>query len=149
MTLSIVPCTIKAAALYIRQHHRHHSPPRGGFFAVATADTRARICGVAVVGRPVARMLQDGWTAEVTRCCTDGTPNACSKLYSACWRAARTIGYRRLVTYTLASESGVSLRASGWQEVSRVRGRSWNRPKRSRVDSHPTVDKIRWEVKAA
>jgi hypothetical protein len=154
--LVVAPITIKAAALYIRQHHRHHIPPRGGFFAVSVCAKETvsvgrfsarRIHGVAVVGRPVARMLQDGWTAEVTRVATDGSPNCCSKLYAACWRAMRAIGYRRGVTYTLASEPGTSLRAAGWTPVAKVKGASWDRARRRRTDKHPTVDKIRWEVK--
>src|SRR6185437_14364544 len=94
---------------------RHHLPPNGGKFALAVADETATIRGVAIVAQPVARLLADGWTAEVTRVATDGCPNACSALYGACWRAARAMGYRRLVTYTLASEPGTSLIAGGWK----------------------------------
>jgi hypothetical protein len=101
-----------------------------------------------IVGRPVARGLQDGWTLEVVRLATDGTPGACSALYSAAWRAARAQGYRRLVTYILAEESGISLRAAGWKEVAAVRGRSWHCPSRPRVDKTPLQDKIRYEVSA-
>ena len=147
MTLSLVPCSVQDAREYVRQQHRHHAPPVSGLFAVACAKGHA-ICGVAIVGRPVARMLQDGWTAEVTRLATDGSKNACSLLYGACWRAARALGYRRLVTYTLATEPGTSLRAAGWREVGRVEGRSWNCASRPRVDRHPTQDKIRWEATA-
>jgi hypothetical protein len=122
-------------------------PSRGGLFAVA-CSIGAVVVGVAVIGRPVARMLQDGWTAEVTRLATDGSRNACSMLYRAAWRACRALGYRRLVTYILASESGVSLRAAGFREVASVRGRSWSCASRPRVDRHPTQQKIRWELVA-
>jgi hypothetical protein len=142
--LAVVPCSISDAREYVRQFHRHHRPPVSALFAVACAAGE-RVCGVAIVGRPVARMLQDGWTAEVTRLATDGTRNACSILYAACWRASRALGYRKLITYTLASEGGSSLRAAGWREVGRVSGRSWNCKSRPRVDRHPTQDKIRWE----
>jgi hypothetical protein len=94
-------------------------------------------------------MLDDGWTAEVTRVCTDGTRNACSILYGACWRAARALGYRRLVTYTLAHESGASLRAVGWRLIGQAGGGSWSRAARPRVDRHPTQCKLRWERSAA
>jgi hypothetical protein len=145
MTLSLVPCTISDAREYVRQFHRHHAAPVSGLFAVALAEGE-RVCGVAIVGRPVARFNQDGYTAEVTRCATDGTRNACSMLYGACWRAARSLGYRRLITYTLASEPGTSLRAAGWREVGRTTGKSWSVPSRPRVDRHPLQDKIRWEA---
>lgn len=147
MKLSIVPCSIGDAREYVRQFHRHLDPPLSGFFAVAVAEGE-RVCGVAIVGRPVAKGLDDGWTADVTRCATDGTPHAPSKLYAACWRAARALGYRRMGTYTLASEPGTSLRAAGWRELYRVAGRSWDCPSRPRVDRAPLQDKIRWEVSA-
>jgi hypothetical protein len=146
-SISLAPCSIQDAREFIRQFHRHHKPPISGLFAVACA-LDGQVCGVAIVGRPVARGLQDGWTAEVTRLATNGTKNACSILYSACWRAARAIGYRRLVTYTLASETGTSLQAAGWRDIGRVSGRSWHCESRPRVDRHPTQDKIRWEVSA-
>lgn len=104
--------------------------------------------GVAIVGRPVARGADDGWTAEVTRCCTDGARNACSMLYAAAWRAVRALGYRKLITYTLAAEGGGSLRAAGFRVVGEVAGRSWSCPSRPRVDTVPHQDKLRWELAA-
>lgn len=103
-----------------------------------------------VVGRPVARHMADGWTAEVTRLATDGSRNACSLLYAAAWRAARAMGYRRLITYTLATEPGTSLRAAGWGVVAEVRRQTWNRPNvgRPRVDLHPLQERLRWEAPA-
>lgn len=142
MSLRLLPCTLTDAAAFVRQHHRHHRPPQGGLFAVAVGDDAVR--GVAIVGRPVARGLQDGWTAEVTRLATDGSRNACSMLYGACWRAARALGWRRLVTYTLPSEGGASLRAAGWRLIGEAGGGSWSCESRPRV--HPTQAKLRWEV---
>lgn len=145
MTLSIALITISDASEFCAQHHRHHRPPVGGLFAVSVHDDAA-VRGVAIVGRPVARLNDDGWTAEVTRLVTDGARNACSMLLGACWRAARALGYRRLITYTLANESGASLRAAGWRIVGEVRGRSWSCKSRPRVDRNPSQDKLRWEV---
>lgn len=146
--VEIVPCTLRWARTYILVHHRHHPPPQGGLFACA-ASVRGRICGVAIVGKPVARMLDDGRTAEVTRLATDGTRNACSALYAACWRAARALGYRRMVTYTMPHESGTSLLAAGWKLTGVTEGGGWGRPSRKRVDKHPVGPKIRWEVDCA
>ena len=102
MTLAIVPVTMQDAREWVDRHHRHHRAPKGGLFALAVA-LGDEIKGVAIVGRPVARALQDGWTAEVTRVAViEGVPHACSKLYAAAWRAARALGWRRLITYTLA-----------------------------------------------
>lgn len=145
MALILTPITLAEANAYVAQHHRHHKPATGHIasLAVACAD---RIVGVAIVGRPVARGLQDGYTAEVTRCCTDGTRNACSMLYSAAWRAARALGYRRLVTYTLPEEGGASLRAAGWRCLGAAGGGSWNCKSRPRVDTHPLQQKLRWEA---
>lgn len=142
----LMPVTLREASAFVERHHRHHKPPQGGLFAVGCGDTEVR--GVAIVGRPVARMLNDGWTAEVTRLATDGSRNACSMLYGAAWRAARALGYRRLVTYTLPEEGGASLRASGWTCIGEAGGGSWSRTSRPRVDAHPTQAKLRWEMSA-
>src|SRR3546814_18235817 len=75
------------------------------------------------------------WTREVTRRCTDGAPNACSKLYGAAWKAAKALGYTRLITYTLPEEGGASLRAAGWQLVGTRGGGAWSRPSRPRADT--------------
>jgi hypothetical protein len=144
MKLRIVPCDLDEANSFVLQHHRHHLPVRGCKFSMAIADGD-RVVGVAIAGRPVARMLQDGFTLEVTRLASDGTRNACSALYAACWRAARAMGYRRMVTYILDNEPGVTLRAAGWREVGRAGG-AWSRKGRPRVDKSPTQGKIRFEV---
>jgi hypothetical protein len=145
MTIELCPVTLGEARSFVDQHHRHHPAPVGGLFAVGATDGES-VVAVAIVGRPVARELQDGFTAEVTRLCSDGSRNACSLLYGAAWRACRAMGYRKLVTYTLASEPGASLRAAGWSVVAEVRGRSWSCTTRPRVDKHPLQAKLRWEA---
>lgn len=137
--------TLREAREFVRLVHRHHKPPQGGLFAVGAAYEE-KVCAVAIIGRPVSRHLDDGWSAEVTRLASDGTRNACSLLYGAAWRAARALGWRRLITYTLASESGASLRASGFRVVAETSGGRWSRRERPRLDEHPTQAKIRWEA---
>lgn len=102
--------------------------------------------GVAIVGRPVSRYLDDGWTLEVNRLCTDGTRNACSFLYSAAWRAARNMGYKRLVTYILDTETGTSLNAAGWKCVGEAGGKRWTGVRRPEVDLYPAQMKMRFEI---
>jgi len=147
MPLELQPITYKEACVFIEKHHRHHLPPQGWKFGIAVNDGE-KIVGVITVGRPVARHYDDGWTLEVTRCCTDGTKNAASCLYGAAWRAVKAMGYKRLITYTLQSEPGTSLRAAGWKEIGRAGGGSWNRPNqgRLRIDKHPTAQKTLWEA---
>lgn len=147
--LELQPITLAEAREFIRQHHRHHGPMRGWKFGVAANDG-SRVVGVTVVGRPSSRVIQERepYTAEVTRLCTDGTPHVASKLYAACWRAARALGYRRLITYVLTEEPGTSLQAAGWKQVYATKGGSWNRPSRPRVDVSPTGKKMLWEVAA-
>lgn len=149
MSLSVQPLNLGQARLYVALHHRHHLPPTGGLFAIGASDGE-KVCGVAIVGRPVARALQDGWTAEVTRLATDGTPHVASMLYAACWRACRAMGYRRLISYVLKSESGTSLRAAGWRELysTKERSKGWDTPSRPRVVKAPTEAKTLWEVTA-
>jgi hypothetical protein len=142
--LTIVPIFQDEAFAFISQHHRHHRKPVGSIFQIALSNGE-KIVGVAVVGRPVARKLQDGFTAEVTRLCTDGTPNACSMLYGCCWRIAREMGYRRLITYILNTEPGTSLKAAGWKLIGERGGLSWNVPSRPRVDKSPRQMKLLYE----
>jgi|TARA_R100001129_G_scaffold128563_1_gene90600 hypothetical protein len=145
VSLELVPITLREANRFVEQHHRHHQPSRGCRFCVAVAQA-GEVVGVAIITRPVARRLDDGWTAEVSRVATDGTRNACSKLYGAAWRAARSLGFRRLITYTLPEEGGASLRGAGWRCVGEAGGGSWSRRDRPRVDLHPLQQKLRWEA---
>jgi hypothetical protein len=111
--LTIVPCDLARANAFVRRFHRHHQPMPTHKFSLAVHDESGLVRGVAIVMRPAARLLDNGYTAEVARLATDGCPNACSALYGAAWRAARAMGYRRMTTYILDSETGVSLR--GWR----------------------------------
>lgn len=97
--------TLKEANAFVAERHRHHGPVTGHKFSIGLSNGE-KVVGVVIVGRPVSRYLDDGWTLEVNRLCTDGTRNACSMLYAAAWRAARAMGYKRLITYTLETESG-------------------------------------------
>lgn len=142
--LSLVPISLAEANVFIEQYHRHHAPVPGCKFTLGAA-LDGRIVGVAIVGRPVARMLDNGWTLEVNRTCTDGTKNVNSYLYGAAWRAAKALGYRRLITYILPEEGGASLRAAGWQLIGHAGGGRWSRAERPRVDLHPLQKKLRWE----
>lgn len=153
--LTIKPITLKKANAYVAEFHRHNIPTTGHKWSIACYDGE-RLCGVAISGQPIARALDDGETIEVRRVCTDGTENACSKLYGACARIAKEFGYKRIITYTLESEPGTSLKASGWKLVAeKVGGVSWNVPSRPReevqltlfgeVKKYPQELKKRWE----
>lgn len=143
--LTLQPIDYAEACAFIAEHHRHHLPPQGWKFGIGVNDGE-RVRGVVTVGRPVARRLDDGFTLEVTRCCTDGAKNAASMLYGAAWRAAKALGYRRIVTYTLKDELGTSLCAAGWKALYSTPGRSWSVPSRPRVDTHPLGQKTLWEA---
>lgn len=149
MSLVIVPIALDEANAFVAQHHRHHKPVIGHKFSIAAADGEV-VRGVAIVGRPVARSLDNGWTLEVNRCCTDGAKNACSMLYGAAWRAAKALGFRRLITYTLPVEGGASLRAAGWTLLGERGGGNWNTPARPRVDTAEQLrgQKSLWEQTA-
>lgn len=145
MSLELTPITLTEANEFVSDHHRNHGPVVGHKFSIAVSEGDT-VRGVAIVGRPVARGLDDGWTLEVNRVATDGARNACSMLYGAAWRAAKAMGYRRLVTYTLPSEGGKSLVAAGWRLVGRTSGGNWNTKSRPRVDSDHQQGKLRWEA---
>ncbi len=145
--LRVLPCEYKDAVAFVSQHHRHHKPPCGHKFSLCVADEQDNVRAVVMVGRPVARMNDDGMTLEVTRLASDGCPNACSCLYGAAWRAAKALGYGRLITYILDTEPGTSLKATGWRCLGQRGGGSWNCPSRPRVDKHPLQKKLLWEVR--
>lgn len=142
--MKLVNLSIAAACEFVERLHRHHRKPQGAKFALG-CEVDGRLCGVAIVGRPVSRHRDDGKTAEVTRLCTDGTPNACSFLYARAKRAAQALGFARVITYTLPDEGGASLRGAGWREVGRSVGGSWKRKGRPRADEHPLGEKLLWE----
>jgi hypothetical protein len=148
VSLHIVPVAFPVACAFIAAHHRHHQPPVGMKFCVGVATDDQVLRGVAIVGRPVARFLDNGQTVEVTRTATDGTANANSMLYAAAWRAAKALGYTRLITYTQAGESGGSLRAAGYRVVAeRAAHPGWNRPSRPRRElGTENVPRTLWEA---
>jgi len=148
--IRVVPVTFKAASEFVAAHHRHHKPPVGHKFSIGVA-IEDELVGVAMVGRPVARHYDDGLTLEVNRTAVaDDIPNANSMLYGAAWRAAKALGYRRLITYTQAGETGASLRGAGWSVVAeRAARKGWDAPSRARrahgVDETP---RTLWEATA-
>jgi hypothetical protein len=147
--LHIVPVTLRIARAYVMAIHRHLGAPAGGKLAIAVADPRGHVRGVAILGRPIARKLDTGTTVEVTRVATDGCPNACSALYGAARRVARELGYQQVLTYTRADEAGTSLRAAGWTAVYATRGGTWHRAARPRRNGASEGVKVRWSASAS
>src|SRR3990167_5522326 len=145
MSFIVIPVSLADANAFVERLHRHHKKVQGHKFSLG-AELAGAVVGVAIVGRPVSRIRDDGRTLEVTRLCTDGTRNACSFLYGAARRAAAALGYKRIGTYLLSTENGASVKAAGWQWVSHTTGRSWSCPSRQREDKHPTVDKELYEA---
>jgi hypothetical protein len=147
VSLHLAPVSFADACAFVAAHHRHHAPPIGHKFSLGVANDDVLV-GVAIVGRPVARHYDDGLTLEVNRTATDGTPNANSMLYSAAWRAAKALGYGRLITYTQADEHGASLHAAGWKIIAaRPERRGWWTPSRPRDDRGvDNVQRQLWEA---
>ena len=143
--LTAIPLELAEANAFIREHHRHHGQVVGHKFSIGAA-LDSTIVGVVIVGRPVARMRDDGLTLEVTRLCSDGKKNACSFLYGAAALAAFAMGYKRIGTYILASENGASVKAAGWRLIGDAGGGSWSRKGRPRVDKAPTQGKLLFQT---
>lgn len=137
----LIPLQLAEANAFVREHHRHHRPVVGHKFSLG-ATLGDKVVGVAIIGRPVARMRDDGLTLEVTRLCTDGTKDAPSFLYGACARACFALGYKAIGTYILNTEPGTSLTAAGWRFLGTSPGGSWSRPSRPTVDKHPLQGKL-------
>lgn len=143
---TLVPMSLSEANAFVTKHHRHHKPMVGHKYSIGLANGQLR--GVIIVGRPISRHRDDGLTLEVTRCCTDGIRNGCSKLYRAAWRVAINLGFQRLITYTLPDEGGASLRGAGFRLVGKTKGGNWNVPSRPRSDTklHLQGQKLLWEA---
>ena len=144
--LRVVPCSNERAKEYVDVFHRHHGASVQARFSAAVVDDMGAVRGVVMVGRPVARVLDDGWTLEVNRVATDGCPNACSLLYGVARRMAKELGYAKLITYIRQDEPGTSLRASGWTYEGPIRARSWDMPGRRRQDKTEIVERGRWSI---
>lgn len=146
--MNLRPITLREANEFVESFHRHNEPTVGGRFAIGLEQS-GELVGVAVVGRPIARQVEHHFTAEVLRTCTNDKAGkgAVSMLYAACWRAWRAMGGTRLITYTLKTESGASLRGAGWKIVGECGGQEWSRPSRRR-EWQPVMgqQKLRWEV---
>ena len=135
---------MKEANAFVSAYHPHHGPVAGHKFSIGLSDGE-KIVGVVIVGRPVSRYLDDGWTLEVNRLCTDGSRNACSMLYASAWRAARAMGYKRLITYILESETGASIRAGGWMCFGLAGVLLWCGKRKPTVDLYPAQMKVRYQ----
>ena len=150
MKLIAVPMTLREAREFISNFHRHNKAPNGGMFALGVSDGE-KLIGVAMMGRPVARMLDNGETLEVTRCCVldDAPKGTCSFLYARCWQAARALGWRKLITYTLQSESGASMRGAGWKCIAELKPNNpggWQTRPGREWQAVVGQAKFRWEV---
>lgn len=142
--IQAVPLELKEANAFVDRLHRHHDPVHRDKFRVGAAKGETLV-GVVQIARPVSRMLDDGKTVEVVRLCSDGTRNVCSFLYAKAAKIAQEMGYSKIITYILQSESGVSLRAAGWLcESEHCGGGSWDRPSRKRITTAPVEPKQRW-----
>ena len=148
MNFTVVPLTLRFANLFITQHHRHNKRVVGCKFCIG-AEYNKELVGVAVVGRPITMTLDDMFTVEVLRCCVlDKAPkNTCSFLYGRSWRIWQQMGGKKIITYTLESEKGTSLKAVGWDNVAKTKKSTWHkRPNREWQDVYSEL-KYRWEKK--
>lgn len=144
--MKAVPITIREANNFVRKYHRHNQPVVGSKFSIG-AELDGKLVGVAIAGRPVARLLDNGKTLEIVRVCTDGTRNANSFLYGKVKQIGLLMGYESIITYTLKNESGASLKAVGAIKEAEIKPQSWNRAGRERIEqSVYSQEKIRWAI---
>lgn len=145
--MKIIPVSLAVANTFVSQFHRHNKPVAGHKFSIGL-DRDGELVGVAILGRPVARRADNGRTMEILRVCVkDGIKNGSSMLYGRARRICQLMGYERVITYTLGTESGSSMRAVGAKEGGTVEAHEWSRPSRKRA-SQPIYkqQKIRWEL---
>lgn len=142
--LELTPISLKQANEFVNLFHRHHKAVTGHKFSIGCSQN-GQLVGVVIAGRPVGRYLDDGKTLEVTRLCTLGVKNACSMLYSAAARAARAMGYSKIITYILESENGGSLKAAGWKCAGMAGGTEWTGKRRPPTPLYPQEMKYKYE----
>lgn len=142
--MRIVPLELRALNDLVSRLHRHHKPVRGHRFSIG-AEHDGKLVGGASIGRPTARMTNQREVLEVTRLVTDGTKNACSALYAAAARVGKELGYKRIQTFILESETGISLKAAGWKLDGKSAGGDWTRAsKQNRRQDQPQCAKQRY-----
>ena len=144
--VSVRPLPVTLAIRFNATTHRRLPKVIGGMWAVG-AEIDGELVGVALVGRPIARLADDGRCLEVLRCAVaTGARNACSALYGACARTARAMGAADLWTYVHGDESGHSLRAAGWIRIGPTKGGEWSRDGRQRELAIDSLPKVKWAV---
>jgi hypothetical protein len=151
MGLQVRPLTVKQALKWCRTTHRRLPALQGGMWCIA-GERDGVLVGVAIVGRPTARLLDNGRRLQVLRVATlpgdaseSGHKGANSILYAACARAGRAMGATDMWTYIHDDEPGTSLRAAGWiKDPVPSPGGEWSRPSRRRSPAVEAGHKIRW-----
>lgn len=153
--LKVTPTTIKKANEFVKEHHRHHRPTTNntGRWALSAYDNSGSLVGVIIAANPISPFLMDGYTLELTRVCVSekAPKGTCSFLISRCCKIWKEMGGRKVITYTLSTESGSSLKGAGWKEAGKVKPhKRWTN--RNRVDGKSredltiySLEKIRWE----
>ena len=141
-----IPLELKDANTFVAVHHRHHEPVKRDKWRFGVLDDDGELIGVLHAAKPVARLLDDSRTIEIVRCCSDGTKNLCSFMLGRARRIASAMGYEKMISYILDSETGASYKAAGWHKEADIRGHSWNTPSRKRATTAPTCDKQRWAL---
>lgn len=141
--LVLRPCTVKRAERFNAATHRRLKKIQGAMWAVRV-ERNGETVGVALVGNPARKLMEDGVLCVLRVAVIEGNPNACSMLYGACSRAARDMGATDCVTYTHLDEPGTSLRAAGWIDGGITGGGEWGREDRPRQLALYPESKRRW-----
>lgn len=145
--MQIIPLDLKTANEFVTKHHRHNRKVTGHKFSIGL-EKDGQLIGVAIAGRPVARLLDNGKTIEITRVCVKPQQkNACSKLLARMKQLCQLMGYQKIITYTLQKESQSSLKAIRARIVANVKPSKWDSPSRPAIHQ-PVYDepKYRWEL---
>lgn len=87
-TLNLVPLTVEQAEKFLTSHERHYKSNALPVFALGISD--GAICGAVIVG-------VSGEDAELSHIYSDGESLGYTLLYGAAWRAAKALGYVRMI----------------------------------------------------
>lgn len=151
---SIVPLTLPQANALVAKWHRHHHPLRIHRFSIGLTNDEGELIGAAIMQKPASASSDQHLTLEVARLVVnpslpprgDGHANAaCSRLYGACARIAKEMGFERIQTFILDTEPGTSLKAAGWTLDRRTKWSKWDHRADGRLRRDELAqDKQRW-----
>lgn len=134
----IIPLTLAQANSFAAKQRENYRPFRGRRFAIGCAMDE-KLVGIVILGKPVDEALDDGLTLAVNYIHATGGRTAYGMLYGAAARAAKALGYCRIIAFLPENISSSGLRAAGWKCAGPVESGKPQAPKKLRYEQRLMV----------